>query len=760
MSEASEQAADVRALGEAIRETSAALGRMEQASGQTRDAINGLGSRVSAARSTVMEVVGAVGEFVGAMQDAAVEVARQSRALQLLGSDFQAVEAQTLGVVSAQEALSTRGRLLASGLQVTGEQLGLITRAAREYALATGGEVSQAMDQLTDAVGEASEDAMRKFNLRLQEGLGRQDQFNASLDQLRQRFAGVAPPALAADERVEAFNRTATETKNLLLAELSSAANSFAQTLFQIGGGSDSATETLRQFNRELRDAGGLFSLGPNNVEQANARARQQMAEVERISREFVVQRTAFENSEVMRAAGFRLRATRELDSEQRRLMVALFAESDRLSAQDFVRRANEIQQLAERRREAARQSADLARLQAAADAEGARDRAAHARDELGMAIRVAAQAGQRNYLTQQAVTPMQRLAYLQRELGRLSQNETANREQILTTLQGITQLRQQQQQEAQQASQAAQQRAQEAQRRLDAERELRNIQATMAAEGAIEVRLEQRRFESILDFRARELEASRRSLEAIRAQRTAENEAFQRFLDEQRQRLQLERETQQAKEAAAQAERDRAKEQAGQDELAARLRGAFGMAETEVETANQRLASAAKIGADTIGELFSGSLQAAVDAAKGGEDAAAAVAKYVDEWTASKALQWGLQALEAVAGAGVAYFIRPDAVPGLLASAATYAGLAATAGAVTAAIPNAPAAGAGGPPEGGAGGERMAGSTRSATAAEAGPVAPIVFNVSGFTSTESAQEGIVRALREAQARGLIEMGR
>jgi hypothetical protein len=134
MSEASEQAADVRALGEAIRETSAALGRMEQASGQTRDAINGLGSRVSAARSTVMEVVGAVGEFVGAMQDAAVEVARQSRALQLLGSDFQAVEAQTLGVVSAQEALSTRGRLLASGLQVTGEQLGLITRAAREYA--------------------------------------------------------------------------------------------------------------------------------------------------------------------------------------------------------------------------------------------------------------------------------------------------------------------------------------------------------------------------------------------------------------------------------------------------------------------------------------------------------------------------------------------------------------------------------------------------------------------------------------------------
>jgi hypothetical protein len=380
------------------------------------------------------------------------------------------------------------------------------------------------------------------------------------------------------------------------------------------------------------------------------------------------------------------------------------------------------------------------------------------------MAIRAAQQAGQRNYLTQQAVTPMQRLAYLQRELGRLAQNETANREQILTTLQTITQIRQQEAQQAETANQALRQQTADKQRQMDVEQEFHRLNIELMREGAMDREtvsvLERRRFETIAEFRAREVQAARQALEAIRAQRQAEDQAFQAFLEQQRQRLQLERENAQAKEAAAQAETARVKEQAGQDELAARLRGAFGMAETEVETANQRLASAAKIGADTIGELFSGSLQAAVDAAKGGEDAAAAVAKYVDEWTAGKAVQWGLQALEAVAGAGVAYFIRPDAVPGLLASAATYAGLAATAGAVTAAIPNAPAAGAGGPPEGGAGGERMAGSTRSATAAEAGPVAPIVFNVSGFTSTESAQEGIVRALREAQARGLIEMGR
>ena len=760
MSEASEQAVDVQQLAQAIAATTKALEKMDAAAGQTRDAIGDLGNKVTAAKSTVMDVVGAVIQFAGAMQDAAVASTRTSRALQLLGTEYSYVEAQTLGLVSAQEALEARGSLVNSGLQVTGEQLGLLTRAAREYANTTGVEVTQALNQLTDAVGEASEDGLRKFNLRLAEGLPRQDAFNASLDQLRQRFAGTAPAALAADERVTSFNRAAEETKNLLLGQLAAGANSFLETLFKIGGGSDSATETLRQFNRELRDAGGLFSLGQSDVERAASRSREAMANVEATNRRFVQERTAFETSETYRAAGFRLEQTRNLNNEQRRLMVELFAESERLSTAEFVRRANEIQQLQERRRAAAQQSAELARLQAVAEAEGARDRAAHARDDLGMAIRSAQQAGQRVFLTQQAVSPMQRLAFLQRELGRLSQNETANRAEILTNLQAITQIREQQRQQAQQAATANRQAVIEAQRLEEVETNLRNVRATMAAEGVESAMLERRRFESTIDFRNRELEAARRNLELMRAQRTTERTEFEGFLTRERERLELERQNTAAKQAASRAIDDTTMALARQDDIAARLRDSFGLAGDSVSTFNQQLAGAAKAGADTVGELVKGSLEAAVGAAKAGEDAGAAVTKYVDEWTASKALQWGLQALEAVAGAGVAYFIRPDAVPGLLASAATYAGLAATAGAVTAAIPSAPAASAGSERSGAGGGERMAGSSRSETAASAAPIAPVVFNVSGFTSTESAQEGIVRALREAQARGLIEMGR
>lgn len=760
MSEASEQAVDVRALGEAIKATTAALGRMGDTAGQTRDAVNGLGEKFSSARSTVMEVVGAVIEFGRAMQDAAIATARQGRALELLGTDYAQVERQTMGLVSAQEALEARGRLTNSGLRVTGEQLGLLTRAAREYAQSTGTEVTQALEQLTDAVGEASEDGLRKFNLRLAEGVPRQDAFNASLDQLRQRFSGTAPVALAADERVTAFNRTAEETKNLLLGQLAAGANSFLETLFRIGGGTDSATETLRQFNRELRDAGGLFSLGQSNVEAAASRAREQMANVERINREFIAQRGAFEASETYRAAGLRLESARNLTNEQKRLLVELFAESERLSTADFVRRANDITNLANMQRAAAQQSAELARINAAAEAAATADRLAHSHDDLAMAIRTAQQAGQRNFLTTQAVTPMQRLAFLQRELGRLSQDEVTNRAQIVTTLNEITQIRQQQQQQAEQANATLQQQVVEKFRLMDAETQLRNLRATMAAEGAIEAELEQRRFESTIDFRNREIEAARRAIEAARAARTQEQADFDAYLARQRELTDEYDRQERAKSAAAAAQAAAAFALQREDELVNRLRESFGLAGDAVTSYNQRVAIAAKTGTDAVGELVKGSIEAAVSAAQAGEEAGAAIAQYVDEWTASKALQWGLQALEAVAGAGVAYFIRPDAVPGLLASAATYAGLAAAAGVATAAIPNAPAEGAGTGTEGAGRGERMAGSSRSESAAASAPVAPIVFNVSGFTSTESAQEGIVRALREAQARGLIEMGR
>ncbi len=268
--------------------------------------------------------------------------------------------------------------------------------------------------------------------------------------------------------------------------------------------------------------------------------------------------------------------------------------------------------------------------------------------------------------------------------------------------------------------------------------------------------RLEAQRALNEVDAEARDMETERLNADLAAAQNKEEQRTIaegerRRNIADAEYEAGLERERQRAAMNAATVDRERA------DQVENRLRDAFGLAEENSRTATQSMAAGAKAAYDAFGELGAGIAGAIKSATESGEDVGAAVAKQVDEWAGAKALQWGLQSLEALAGAGIAYFIRPDAVPGLLASAAQYAGLAAAAGVTAAAIPNAPAASAG---SGGSGsGDRglgMASSMRSESAATTKAPAPVVFNVSGFTSTESAQEGIVRALSEAQARGLI----
>jgi len=760
MSEASEQAADVRALNEALRETSVvlekassstdamrlaqeasgkaveknekALGKlkelsieafgggeaaekyrkMREAMAIAGDATMSTGKRMQAfgvaakfATGTVVALASQALELAGDYQRINAETYLYNQRVAALGASLQSMRQATSGAVETQVAFNLQQALAEKGLIATDRQMAVLARRVREYAQERQVSQSEASAVVQRAL-DGDVQAANSLGVSLANATTATQRHAAVLSQLeaRQRGAAVATRDAAEQARI---NEQAQARSGAAIQKFVTEA---------LGGpliaAYDGAVRALASFNTYLDENRTLTA---QEIEVRN-RANAALAETARRTRE-------------------------------QQALQDLAAATARRSAQAQQNAAD--QQLRDLNLLSTSKTANTTAETQLADAIRRRGEAARLAGETEDAF-----AQRRLALTQEVITAEQRLTAERDRQAQVGKEQTriANEE------------RESARQAAQQASQALRQQTADKQRQMDVEQEFHRLNIELMREGAMDREtvsvLERRRFETIAEFRAREVQAAREALEAIHAQRQAEAQAFEAFLEQQRQRLQLERENAQAKEAAAQAERNRAKEQAGQDELAARLRGAFGLAESEVETANQRLASAAKIGADTIGELFSGSLQAAVDAAKGGEDAAAAVAKYVDEWTAGKAVQWGLQALEAVAGAGVAYFIRPDAVPGLLASAATYAGLAATAGAVTAAIPNAPAAGAGGPTEGGAGGERMAGSTRSATAAETGPVAPIVFNVSGFTSTESAQEGIVRALREAQARGLIEMGR
>lgn len=114
----------------------------------------------------------------------AAAIEQQDMAINRLGSAYDAVRAATNGVVSAQEALKAQQTLVQAGLRVNAEQLATITRAAREYARATGTETTQALEQLTDALRTGSGEGLGRFGVSLQQGVTGARAFTTAMEQL------------------------------------------------------------------------------------------------------------------------------------------------------------------------------------------------------------------------------------------------------------------------------------------------------------------------------------------------------------------------------------------------------------------------------------------------------------------------------------------------------------------------------------------------------------------------------------------------
>lgn len=120
---------------------------------------------------------------------------RNERALRTLGGAYSEVTRQTQGAFTAAEAMRTQQSLVQSGLQLSGEELGRVTRAAREYALATGTEATAALEQLTGALRGGEAEGLRAFGITLDATTTRSQSFRAALTQLETQQRGMAPTA-------------------------------------------------------------------------------------------------------------------------------------------------------------------------------------------------------------------------------------------------------------------------------------------------------------------------------------------------------------------------------------------------------------------------------------------------------------------------------------------------------------------------------------------------------------------------------------
>jgi hypothetical protein len=248
----------VRALTGEVDKLEKSVDKLADKAGAADDALDGVGRRGGISARGLGEAFvtagGAVTAFTAAAVAAGVALGTAAgrgednlRAVNALGSAYDEVRRATSDTVTAQQAFATQQRLVRSGLQVSTTQLGVITRAARDYARATGTDATQATEQLADALVGASADELQKYGISLQSGLERTEAFAQATRQLAQQQEGTSPAARTLSEDMERLGTATTQ-----------AASAFAMMAADglgLQGIVSGLATRLRQLTEDINDA-------------------------------------------------------------------------------------------------------------------------------------------------------------------------------------------------------------------------------------------------------------------------------------------------------------------------------------------------------------------------------------------------------------------------------------------------------------------------------------------------------------------------
>lgn len=736
-----------------------------------RDSSLSLGQRLVAGASAARFAAGAVGALastiVGISQDfdkAVASTYQYDQRLAALSRSLDAMRVATAGVVDTQVAFNLEFALADRGIRASAEQMAVLARATREYARerqTTQQEASQAVTAALDGDAQAA----ARFGLRL-DGATTASQRHAlalqQLAQLQQRSAvSSADAAEQARVRQQAEEHAADRLKSFgnVLLDLFTPVGAYRETVSLISqietavartsGTSAEAAQQAREHETAIR----------RTIAAREAQKRLDAATSADQRRDRAIEQGAA-NAELQRH-GLRIAALGQVVTAQQQYTRALF------DANHAARRAGETTEQFETRRLTITRA--LSSAQQRLNAEASRqDSLRRSEAEVGLLARQLRAHGMVVDARIRSISPTERLLQLQRELAGFAAREGESVEETRARFTALGQ-------EIEQQRSAALEAARSADERRRALRDLREEHARAVAMGGRVIQVERIVGETATQWMQRRAEAQREAndlLVEMEAEASARRDAIdqERRDGERQEREEQRRRDAELRTATEQRIFDKAREAAVEQRLNAerlaqvnslevQMREAFGMAEEHAQTATQKIAESAKSGLDGIGELGKGAVEALVQASLKGENAGAALAGYIDQWATQKAVQWGMQSLESFAGAGLAYLIRPDAVPGLLASGATYAGLALAAGGVAAAIPNAPAASSPSSTSSGSGGGLGLAASSRADVATAGAAPNIVFNISGVMANEQTQETLVRALRDAHDRGLTMRG-
>lgn len=242
------------------REASANLARFSDRAKAAAESAGRIGAGVLGAGAAMAAAAYKAAEFAAAVE-------QQDMAIRRLGPAYDAVRAATNGVVSAQDALKAQQTLVQAGLRVSTDQLATITRAAREYARATGTEMTQSLEQLTDALRTGSAEGLGRFGVSLQQGVTGTRAFSSALGQLQQQQERTAVSSRTLREDLDKLPEGLMAIGRAAMSVLEGPADALTQWLTGLGG----ASMNLRQLLSEL--GGAADTLNQRELQAARDRA-------------------------------------------------------------------------------------------------------------------------------------------------------------------------------------------------------------------------------------------------------------------------------------------------------------------------------------------------------------------------------------------------------------------------------------------------------------------------------------------------------
>lgn len=250
------------------REATANLSRFSDKAKEAAESAGRIAAGVAGGIAAIGAATYKIAEFAAAAE-------QQEMAINRLGPAYEAVRAATAGVVTAQDALKAQQTLVQAGLRVSSEQLATITRAAREYSRATGTELTQSLEQLTDALRTGSGEGLGRFGVSLQQGVTGSRAFGSALEQLtaQQRNAAVSSRTLRED--LDKLPEGLMAIGSSILSWLQGPADALTRWVTNLWG----VSTNLRGVLSELASAGD--TLRQRDRQEATDRANMQRLEAQ-----------------------------------------------------------------------------------------------------------------------------------------------------------------------------------------------------------------------------------------------------------------------------------------------------------------------------------------------------------------------------------------------------------------------------------------------------------------------------------------------